>query len=108
MNAKKNEEKRFYYTHTENRCRVFCISCNKIAYSTEQNKYLNTEKCFGHNKLQCLNSSCLNGFSKTYYKNYVADNRSDFLKREGRIPINHTTFLPVTSTNYMSRYQLQN
>ena len=67
---------RFYYEHTENKCSVFCIMCNKIAYSTKQNKYLNNEKCDGHSNLQCLNSSCANGFSKTYFNNYIEDNRT--------------------------------
>ena len=102
MNSE-NKKKRFYYKHDENRCRVFCIMCNKIAYSTEQNKYLNTEECFGHYKLQCLNSSCANGFSTTYHKNYIVDNRSDFLKRTNNIPS-----LASMSSSYMDRYQLQN
>ena len=99
MNSK-NEKKRFYYKHTYNRCRVFCIMCNKIAYSTEQNKYLNNEECFGHYKLQCLNSSCANGFSKTYRNNYIVDNR--LVLKENR------PLLSVSFSNYMDRYELQN
>ena len=67
---------RFYYEHTENRCCVFCVMCNKVAYSTKENKYLSNKKCTGHNNLQCLNSSCANEFSKTYFNNYIVDNRS--------------------------------
>ena len=99
MNSK-NKITKFYYKHTENRCRVFCIMCNKIAYSTEQNKYLNNEKCVGHNKLQCLNSSCANGFSKTYHNNYIVDNRR--LLKENR-PSSSTFF-----RDYMDRFELQN
>ena len=103
MLGKKNEFKkktRFYYKHTENRCRVFCIMCNKIAYSTEQNKYLNNEECLGHNNLQCLNSSCANGFSTTYRNNYIVDNRS--LLEENKLP-SSSSF-----RSYMDRYKLQN
>ena len=74
--------------------------CNKIAYSTEENKYLNNEKCVGHNKLQCLNSSCANGFSTTYRNNYIVDNRS--LLEENKLPSS------ASFSNYMDRYQLQN
>ena len=99
--------KNFYFLHTENKCSVFCICCNKIAYSTKENKYLNSVECYGHNNLQCLNSCCANGFSKTYHNNFIADNRSDFLKRQGeKISTRCLIFLPTYSTNYMSRYQL--
>ena len=100
MNSKYNniiKIKKFYYEHTENSCRVFCIMCNKIAYSTKENKYLNNKKCIGHNNLQCLNSSCANGFSKTYSNNYVVD-KSSIQK-----PSSVTYF-----QNYMDRNILEN
>ena len=77
---------------------VFCIICNKIAYSTKHNKYINSKKCLGHDNLQCLNSSCANGFSKTYYNNYIFNNRS--LK---------TPSISSSSSiqDYMDRFQLQ-
>lgn len=95
MNSEKIK-KRFYYKHTENSCRVFCIMCNKIAYSTKENKYLNSEKCIGHDNTQCLNSSCANGFSTTYHNNFIVDKRPE----------------PVTSIkkrrDYMEMYRLAN
>ena len=107
MNVK-NEKSKFYYIHTEYNCQIFCISCNKIAYSTEHNKYWNNEECLGHDhKLQCLNSSCPNGFSKTYHKNYVPDNRSETVKRKGVKITNRVVYLPQSSTNYMTRFDLQ-
>ena len=72
-----SEKKRFYYEHRENNCRVLCIMCNKIAYSTKENKYLNSKKCLGHENPQCLNSLCANGFSKTSHNNYIVDKRPE-------------------------------
>ena len=90
--------KKFYYEHTENRCRVFCSMCKKIAYSTKENKYLNNKECVGHenhDNLQCLNSSCINGFSKNNLSIcYTKDNRS---LKEYRRPL---LFFPY----YMGRY----
>ena len=94
-----SEIENFYYEHTENRCCVFCIMCNKIAYSTKENKYLNNEKCVGHDNLQCLNSSCANGFSKTCHKNYIVDKSS--LRKKPSSSSSATSF-----RDYMDRYQL--
>ena len=108
MNVKNEKKSRFYYIHKEYNCRIYCICCNKIAYSTEHNKYWNNEECLGHDhKLQCLNSSCPNGFSKTYTENFVADNRSEKLKRKTCKIKTHTVYLPKSSTNYMNRFELQ-
>ena len=95
MNSKKIT--RFYFEHTENKCCVFCIMCNKIAYSTKYKKYLNNEKCFRHDNLQCLNSSCANGFSKTYHNNYIFNNKPT-------LPPKENSFIQ----DYMEMYQLQN
>ena len=95
MNSKKI--KRFYFKHTENKCRVFCIMCNKIAYSTKHEKYLNNEKCIGHDSLQCLNSSCANGFSTTYHNNYIYNNRLSLAPQRSS-----------SIRDYMEMYQLQN
>ena len=96
MNSKKIT--RFYFEHdAEDKCSVFCIMCNKIAYSTKHNKYLRDQKCSGHQNLQCLNSSCANGFSKTYYNNYIYNNRP-------KLPPQRSS----SSRDYMQMYQLQN
>ena len=90
MNSKK-----FYFEHTVNSCRVFCIMCNKIAYSTKHSKYLNNKKCLGHDNLQCLNSSCANGFSKTYHNNYIYNNRPKLPPKKN-----------FSIRDYMEMYQL--
>ena len=95
MNSKKIT--RFYFEHVENKCSVFCIMCNKIAYSTKHNKFLNNQKCSGYDNLQCLNSSCANGFSKTYHNNYIYNNRP-------KLPTQRSSSL----RDYMEIYQLQN
>ena len=94
--------KNFYHEHKEDNdlCSVFCITCQKIAYNTKENKYLkDQEKCAGFDNLQCLNSSCLNGFSTTY-QHYVADNRRKVNKKNSYL-ISSTSVAAASS--YMDR-----
>ena len=91
----------FYYKHTNELCSVFCSACKKIAYSTKENKYLKAQKCFGHEKLQCVNSSCPNGFSTTY-QYYKIDNRRE-IKKENVYMISSVS---LGLSNYMERFSL--
>ena len=68
----------------------------KTAYSTKHEKYLNNEKCMGHDSLQCLNSLCVNEFSTTYHNNYIYNRSSSASQRSSSI------------RDYMEMYQLQN
>ena len=94
----------FYYTHDKEKdlCSVFCVTCNKIAYSTKENKYLKDQECTLFTNLQCLNSSCPNGFSKTY-QHYVVDNRRKIKKRNVCLMSSIST---SAGSNYMERYLL--
>ena len=91
----------FYYKHTDDLCSVFCTACNKIAYSTKENKYLKNQECVGHDKLQCLNSSCPNGFSTTY-QYYSTDNRHK-IKKENVYMISS---ISLGASGYMERFSL--
>ena len=94
--------KNFYYKHASNLCSVFCIACNKVPYSTKENKYLKNQKYGEHEKLQCLNSSCPNGFSTTYqYYNNTSSRRK--LKKENIYMISSVS---VGASAYMERLSL--
>ena len=96
--------KNFYHKHANDLCSVFCTACNKVAYSTKENKYLKEQKCFGYEKLQCLNSSCPNGFSKTYqcYNSNNSNNRRK-IKKENVYMISS---ISLGLSNYMERFSL--
>lgn len=97
----------FYHEHKSDLCSVFCASCKKIAYSTKENKYLKDQKCTGHDKLQCLNSSCLNGFSTTYqhYSSNTSSNQRRKIRKENIYLISSVT---LSNSNYMERFLLSN
>ena len=75
--------KNFYYKYNKDKdlYSIFCIVCHKIAYSTKENKYMKDQHFTNFNNLQCLNSSCRNGFSTTY-QYCVVPNTSKKKKRE--------------------------
>ena len=95
----------FYFKHKDDLCTVFCMFCKKIAYSTKENKYLKNQKCTGHDKLQCLNSSCLNGFSTTYqyHNSNTSSNERRKIRKENIYLISSVT---LTNTDYMERFSL--
>ena len=94
--------KNFYSKYSKNKklYSMFCVICDKIAYSTKENKYMKDQHFTDFGNLQCLNSSCRNGFSTTY-QYCVVLNTSKKKKRE--------IFLEselASTTKYMERFSL--
>ena len=82
---------------------IFCIVCDKIAYSTKENKYMKNQHFKNYTNLQCLNSSCRNGFSKTY-QIFAAANETKKEKKKDKVMISEIAM--AKDTKYMERFVL--
>ena len=96
----------FYYEYNKDKylCSIFCVVCNKVAYNTKENKYMKDQHFTKFANLQCLNSSCRNGFSKTYQNFVVANITKKKEKKEDNVLLSEIAM--ATTTKYMERFVL--
>ena len=94
----------FYHKYNEGKdlYSIFCVVCNKIAYNTEENKYMKDQHFKKLVNWQCLNSSCRNGFSKNY-KNFAVSN---ITKKKKKDKVMLSEIAMASSTKYMERFVL--
>ena len=101
MNSTKFYQK--YNDKNKDLCSIFCNFCDKIAYSTKENKYMKNQSITSFDNLQCLNSCCPNGFSVTYqycvgFKSKNGKNSKDYVQQ--------LAVEAAKANKYMERYSL--
>ena len=94
----------FYHKYNKDKdlYSIFCVVCDKIAYSTKENKYMKDQHFKNYTNLKCLNSSCRNGFSKTY-QIFAATNEK---KKKKKDKVMLTEVAMAKDTDYMERFLL--
>ena len=94
----------FYHKYNKDKelCSIFCVVCNKVAYSTKENKYMKYQHITNFANLQCLNSSCQNGFSKNY-RNFAVAN---ITKKKKKDKVMLSEIAMASTTKYMERFVL--
>ena len=105
--GKKMDSKKFYRKYNnkdKDLCSIFCSFCDKIAYSTKENKYMKDQCITSFDNLQCLNSSCPNGFSSTYQ--YCVASKSKNSKKNSNDYVQQLAVETAKANKYMERYSL--
>ena len=100
------DSRNFYHKYNKDKdlYSTFCVVCDKIMYCTKENKYMKDQHFKTYANLQCLNSSCRNGFSKTYQIHTTIANETKKKKKVDKVMLSEIAM--SKSSKYMERFVL--